>query len=332
MAKPAGITTGDGTEAHPWEVHNYEEIKWACEDAEAIPTGQTATSGYVYINLVNDIDCQEYDVDFTWSITCLHSIYLDLCQHTIETFYITGSGYMFRSNVNSGDYYIGNGKILNVYGYWDGGSMGVFMFITSNNHAVLIENISFSIDMSKLSTIYYMNNIGVTLYTIKNCSFWIQGDRREATVYRDLLPFSGMVSCCDFYLNDVKTINSGIVTGYSASQTTVLTNCRFQGNYSEKITSTGGAQYLFSNAILRNCVFDLGINRDSTSTGTSALGFVNNVSTSNTGIYNSEKIVANLQYIPDGYVPCLTSEMDRRVNPNADNILRDDKHFDVITG
>lgn len=329
-AKPSGITKGDGTEASPYEVHNYEEIKWCCEDSAAIPEGQIATSYYVYILLVSDIDCQTYDVDFTWGIVATHSFHLDLNTHYIKTFYITANSSMFSTTINA-NFYIGNGKILNVYGYWDGGSAGVFSLYTNSSNTSVIENIAFSIDMSKIATIIYYVH-AVTTYTIKNCSFWLQGDR-TGTVgtlnFQQLWATSGQISCCDFYLNDLKTHNAYLCRGYNDSFPCILTNCRFQGSYTSDISSTGGATVMFMYAVTRNCVFDISINK--TGTGTSAVGWTNTNSTSNYGIYNTDKINTPISNIPANYIACTTWDMDMRENANADTTLQN-MGFDVIKG
>ena len=92
MAEKPSAVTGEGTVNKPYIVHNYDEIKWACEDAEAIPEGQT-TSIPVYLKLNNDIDCQEYAQDFEWEITCQHALDIDLNKFRYS---LVGDGYLLK--------------------------------------------------------------------------------------------------------------------------------------------------------------------------------------------------------------------------------------------
>lgn len=326
MAKPSGITTGDGTEAHPWEVHNYDEIKWACEDAGAIPSGQTINSDYVYILLVNDIDCKSYDATFTWYIALTHSIHLDLGTHTIKTFYIQKSTYMFVNAATVAcDYYVGNGNILNVYGNPDGGSAGLFAMGTAHSHTSVIDNISFSIDLTRISVIAQQNMADNSIYIIKNCAFWLQGDRTSETITIDrskLFDFCGSMNCCDFYFNDLSVFNAHILFG-SATVLTTLSNCRFQGTYT--YDSDASTSYvLFAYATTVNCVIDATFE-----TLHGQLIWCSNDAAAS-GIYNETKIPTTLR-LPNKLIACLPSDMDMRVNPNA-NLRLDDLGFPVTKG
>lgn len=323
MAKPSGITTGDGTEAHPWEVHNYDEIKWACEDAEAIPEGQTATSDYVYINLVNDIDCQTYDVDFTWNIVCNHAVYFDLCTHTIKTFYIGASNNYTKSAFYTTYLFACiNGKILNVYGHWDSGSP-CLIYATGG---LLVQNLAFSCDMSKIN--YYAIQAGAKS-TIKNCSFWVQGTR----TFSGLLGVASdtTISCCDFYFNNFTLSPSAATFLFTQG---MLTNCRFQGTLNWGPLINTSTPYLSSNSIFRNCVWDVTINIDTT-VELKKYTMTNSNSSSNTGIYNVSKCSEYLKGIDaattSAYIACTTWDMDMRENANADTTLQN-MGFDVIKG
>ena len=330
--KPEGITTGDGTEEHPWEVHNYEEIKWCCEDIDAVPTGQ-ARSLYVYIKLVNDIDCQDYDVDFTWHITITqHAVDFNLNNKTIKTFYIAPDGSssitswgMFSSG-NGYAFSLHDGKILNVYGYWDTGSSALF-YAQSN---LYLTNISFSIDASKIgsgdgSIIYGYVSSSVT-QLVKNCSFWIQG----LTGRFALLPTTQSITCCDFYFSNCSCTNSN----HLMQNSTIITNCRFQGALTYKTTSSPYDNFV-TRGVFRNCVWDATVTLDVPATATNVFSITNGNSTSNFGIYNVNKLDERIYQFDRAsssrYIPVTSQDMDMRLNPHADTTLQE-LGFDVIKG
>lgn len=342
MAKPSGITTGDGTEAHPWEVHNYEEIKWACEDAEAIPEGQTAGAS-VYLKLVNDVDCQEYDIDFLFSIGLTHSVSFDMNNKTIKTFYISNNSSMFTVNQYLLD--IHDGKILNVYGYWDGQSRSMFTVGTSNSPGKLeLSNLSISVNATKLIYIITTATYSASYYTIRNCAFWITGITPDINYHGRLVSGNVSMTCCDFYLDDVRPY-SDLFRGVVAtnvpitSQSSVLSNCRFQGTCVRSSTSSGSTgsgtssriyYVLGCHTIFRNCVWDLNITTTAIPTTQNIVTLSAVSSTSNSGLYNVDKWDATIT-MPANYIAAYTNEMDMRENPNADIVLQG-MGFDVLKG
>lgn len=331
--KPSGITTGDGTQAHPWEVHSYEELKWCCEDAEAIPEGQTATSGYVYIKLVNDIDCQEYDVDFLWSITTTHAVDINLNTKTIKTFYIAAKLYMFNSNTFG--FEIHDGKILNVYGHWESESYGLFSSSSSSVY-FKVTNISFSIDLSKIHSVFYHADSSTANHIVKNCSFWIQGFKPVNNNLGPLNRSAQAFSCCDFELYGDLT-KPFTNTGMFDPTSSLYTNCRFQGTIYWYVSTT--AQYLFySTCILRNCVWAATITATNPSAISTACYLSNSTSSSTYGICNVDLVDSKLVgFLADrraaniGIIECHNEDMDMRYNPNADQRLIE-LGFDVIKG
>jgi hypothetical protein len=329
-AKPEGITVGDGTQGSPYEVHNYDEIKWCCEDADAIPVGQTATSDFVYLKLVDNIDCQEYDVDFLWSITCTHHVDFNLNSKTIKTFYIAANSCMFTQNAYA--FCIYDGKILNVYGHWESGSWGLFNTTSSVTQSV--RNISFSIDCTKLISVFYNGGSSTTAHIAKNCSFWLQGVHSTGTNNIDPLTRAAMnFTCCDFevHMSEDVSIYSGtyfLVTG------SIYTNCRFQGNVKWNVTAANQS-FIASPVTLRNCVW--AVNTTIVATSDQTCYFMQNTSTSCYGIYNIDlftipevltKLVIDRS---NNYIECHNTDMDMRYNPNADTRLVE-LGFDVIKG
>ena len=153
--------TGTGTEQDPWIVHSYAEIKSCIESIDV-----TSSYGPYYLELANDINCNDYGADFTWE-TVKHSSTsaqweFDLKGHTIKNVLIkSGSNSMFVGGTSSGNYncYIRNGKILNVF--------------AQDTHelfrAVAFENISFSGNASVLRSDRCFHSCGFT-----NCAVYVE--------------------------------------------------------------------------------------------------------------------------------------------------------------
>ena len=149
--------TGTGTEQDPFIVHSYDELKYACEQH-----GNTYTK--FYTKLANDIDCNDYGVDWEWETITLGSNAsganknncVDLNGHTIKNVYIKNGNGLFTSNSTaSGD--LKNGKILNVFGN------SPSKILTK----VSVENISMSMQLGTPSSTLFDSNI------IKNSAFYI---------------------------------------------------------------------------------------------------------------------------------------------------------------
>lgn len=108
--------TGTGTQGDPFIVHDYEELRYACEQHES-------TFDPYYTKLANDINGNDYGADFQWetitlgsnSSSALKNNQIDLDGHTIQNIFIKDSNSLFAShNVEYAG--VRNGKILNVFG------------------------------------------------------------------------------------------------------------------------------------------------------------------------------------------------------------------------
>lgn len=343
--KPSGITTGDGTQGSPYEVHSYDEIYWCCTDTEARPTGW-ATGTPVYLKLVSDIDCQDYDVDFTWNISVAHGIDFDLATHTIKTFYIAANGHLFYSNIANSVLSVHDGKILNVYAQWETGSTALFKSDASSAY-IQTKNISFSVDVDKFKeSIFAATGASAASHKITNCSFYLQNVHPLDTYHTCMTHGAVTYSCCDFMLiqkpdtyfqgSTSATNNYSFDTGGS-----VYTNCRFQGTIVCKSYNSNPAYNKLFSSTLRNCVYavDTTISQlTENSTTQTAYTICSANSTSVYGIYNSDLFhiherITNFQFdLGNRYAACTTFEMDRGENPNAAEVLVNEKHFDVIVG
>lgn len=333
--KPAGITGGDGTsEEQAYEVHNYDELNWCCTDDTAGTT--------VYIKLMNDIDCQEYDIDFLFNITLTHNVLFDLNNKTIKTFYIANGRCMFTASTYA--FHMHDGNILNVYGYWDGQSDSIVSSGSGTNGNVLnLQNLSISVNMSKLHYILSTSNTSATLHTIRNCAFWITGMDKTMGCNGRIVAGNVQMTCCDFYLDNAAwytdLFRGTVGTGQNiTTPLSVLSNCRFQGSGTMSTISAGSVKsgsvtyyyyVLGSNTTFRNCVWDLNLTNSVTPT-TTYLVQLTASNTSNTGLYNVDKW-AEAVSMPPGYIAAHTEDMDMRENPQADITLRD-MGFDVLKG
>lgn len=323
--KPSAIT-GAGTENDPYVIHNYNELKWCCEDADAVPEGQTKLD-YTYVKVNNDIDCSIYGMNFRWIIACDHAIDLNMNTKTIENFYIHRNGYLFSVPVTARKLSIHDGKILNVYGDWISTSLSV-MNITANSDdaTVTFKNISMSIDATNFSTAQstlctgYPNRL-----TLTNCTIDFKGTTTAAVVS---LVSSAKLYTCDIHVDIVTTNNTAYLLNGSSTYVGYALNCRFMGRIQlRNITSTSyGVEY----CQVRNCVFDVEILSTTPSTATPLFVHGGGAAAYLYGIYNADK-VPNYNFNGTNYIACTTADMDMRINPNADIVLQE-KGFDVIKG
>ena len=322
--KPSAIT-GAGTENNPYVIHNYDELKWCCEDADAVPEGQ-GKPDYVYVKLNNDIDCSTYGMSFRWIITCDHAIDLNMNTKTIENFYIHRTGYLFSIPYTVRKLSVHDGKILNVYGDWISTSVSV-MNITANtdDSAITFKNISMSIDATNFSNTQstlctgYPNRL-----TMTNCTIDFKGTTNTSVA----LVSSAKLYTCDVHVDIVTTTYYAMLLNGSSSYIGYALNCRFMGRLQPSaITSTS---YCVNYCQVRNCVFDVEVLPPATSTANTSFVYGGGSAAYNYGIYNADK-VPNYNFNGTNYIACTTADMDMRVNPNADLVLQE-KGFDVIKG
>lgn len=325
--KPSAIT-GAGTENNPYVIHNYDELKWCCEDAEAVPEGQAKTD-YVYVKLNNDIDCSTYGMSFRWFITCEHAVDIHLNSKAIENFYIHRNGYLFSVANTARKLSVHDGKILNVYGDWISKSSSV-LYIPTNaaDSAVTFKNISMSIDATNFSNTQSTLCTGYPSFlTMTNCTIDFKGT--YTTTSSVSLVSSAKLYTCDIHIDLVNDSSTyPYLLNGSASYVGYALNCRFMGRIQLRtITATSYGVYYWQ---VRNCVFDVEILLTTPSTATPSFVFGGGAAAYNYGIYNADKI-PNYNFNGTNYIACTTADMDMRVNPNADIVLQE-KGFDVIKG
>ena len=198
--------TGTGTQADPWIVHNYDEIKDVFQNK--------VSSDYLYAKLANDIDCNEYGDTWEWETITLRANWVfefDLGGHTIKNIMIKGGNSLFhgKSTVNV----IRNGKILNVFNN-DGESV-----IAGNG--LTLKDISMSINGTGLT------NYAFNYTKFQNCATYFKSNKLLSPFYNHNTGTSEMVKNSDFYfeIGDMNYKN----LFHNVSSVGLIDNCRFRG-------------------------------------------------------------------------------------------------------
>lgn len=231
--------TGSGTQADPYIVHSYDEIKYIFLNA--------SYSGYIaYVNLANDIDCNSYGSTFEWETVSVptndRSVVFDLCGHAIKTFKIRSGNAMFKFGGWSRSI-VKNGKILNVYA---GGSQGLVIYEGGLYNVSELNNVSVSMTIQT-----GLAHAAVAINTaIDRCSIYIEGsesnDMNSLFYTRSSNEMSGKFVDSDVLLN--------VILGYARVDQgdQNVERCRYRGSCS------GGAKYngIFGGRLI-NCVLDI---------------------------------------------------------------------------
>lgn len=255
--------TGTGTQADPYIVHSYSEIKSCIENLNV-----GTSYGPYYITLANDINCNDYGASFEWH-TIGHSNsyaywYFDLGGHTIKNIKIAQNDTMFTFGHN-GNSIIKNGKFLNVF---MSGSKGFNKYSGSVYRSSKLQNISVSVNATGIA--------GNPFYcSFDSCSVYVEGGQSNWSIFDindDTSPKMQAINT-DFLLNNA--------IGYRLFADTYSNNvvgCRIRGKVTVNSSSTGlaGGTNVFS-----NCVVDLETNS----------GYMSGSETSgNTGVINTDKL------------------------------------------
>jgi len=231
--------TGDGTQEHPYEVHSYDELKTACNH-----------SG-VWIELANDIDCNDYGENFEWQTVSLgNSSDLDLKTHMIKNFKVADNNYAFHLNNWSK---IHNGKILNAYLARSYGFSAKWN--STESRTAYFDNLSISANTGAgvVSSDVFRD------LTLNACAIYIEGDitSQNTNDCSYFMPYSAdyPITNCDIYINNPNGNKQGYIFRYSSASAQVVKNCRIRGNYhvQEGAVFAGLAGYCST----RNCVWDI---------------------------------------------------------------------------
>lgn len=240
--------TGSGTEQDPWIVHSYDEIKSCIASI-------TASSPYdpYYLELANDINCNDYGADFTWE-TVKHTNgsvkwEFDLKGHTIKNVLIkTGNYLMFQGGTTGGNHncYIRNGKILNVFVQDADGFFKSMAF----------ENVSFSGNASMLRTDRCFSSCSFT-----NSAIYVESSNLGSSSKRIFGNTSTKIDNSDIMLKIENCACTGSFVFYRGTNETVTcSNSRLRGYITGNATITSTTSHIITNISPTNCVIDLVVN------------------------------------------------------------------------
>lgn len=232
--------TGRGTVDDPYIVHDYYELKETFPKQAKNEQGEYM--GYTnpcYIELVSDINCNDYAVDFVWEGLYTLSgyyeeashTYLDLKGHTIKNLSIAANSYFVRKN--RGGVTIKNGKILNVFG------AGAAYFCSNIDR---LENLCISANMTGMAS---GNNI-FDATNVYRCSIYCIC--KSTTICFLHVP---NVQLCDVFM-DVKPNQYFVGTG--ANSNTQISS-RFRGTVKGMHSNTSGS-WSYSSGASKDCVFN----------------------------------------------------------------------------
>lgn len=271
--------TGTGTQADPFIVHDYWELKSVCDST-------TKNTGVNYVNLANDIDCNDYGDSFEWeslklstfsragSIYYRYYIDFDMCGHTIKNILIKANNKLFEHTQNSvGEgVKIRNGKLLNIF------NNGIEYLVHSSTWEcpICFDNVSMSINTNGIT------NVDFNAIKMNKCAIYLDGNM-TADIIR-VNASNVCISNSDFIINGThKNKPAGGTTYFAYNQTNgqfdTVSNCRIRGNMIFK----GG----FCNfARMSNCVVDVPMWMGSY--GAYASPFI--ASGNNTGVVNADKV------------------------------------------
>ena len=257
--------TGSGTEQDPYVVHNYTELKEACDRAN-------------YVELGNDIDCNEYGENFEWErIGCsadYATFHLDLKGHTIKNFKVKENDYVFK--LSGEESTVKNGKILNAY---LSRSLG-FCYRASNRGC--LENLSISINIG--SGLASGNNRYVfnEYCLINNCAIYVEGTIPSGCTNSAIFK---AINENEPYQNTDILLNiensNGKLAHATNSYEKVFSKCRIRGKFNT--INTTGITYVqsLSDGGFDNCVIDLETNFG---------GALSQYNQNCTGVINTDKL------------------------------------------
>ncbi len=259
--------TGSGTQADPYIVHSYSEIRTVLDRA-----GSTGYKFNPYLELANDIDCNEYGAGFVWqtlqSGNASYPFTFDLGGFAIKNMAV-GS----NKNLFAGAYSIAkNGKLLNVF------CTGCTNLIDS----IKLKDMSMSINaMNCLFDIFATKLGGGTAYTpLENCSIYVENNKTPIVGTQGWTATLTLKNC-DFL------VKTGDLTS-NLIQASYLNDCRIRGEVKSYYSSA-----LISGQ-LNTCVVDVDVKTPMTS------GKYLFTSVAGTTVYNKDYIAQSGQYLGVG--------------------------------
>lgn len=264
--------TGTGTQADPFLVHSYEELKSQI-------TGTPISTSQTYVKLGNDINFNDYGYTWEWETITLsgYNWDIDLGGHTIKNIMIKSNNSLFSGALETN--IIHNGNILNVFN--NAGKSIIY------GNGLALKNVSMSVNGTGLTDCAF-NKI-----SMDSCAVYFKSNKLNNEIFlrtNVTSPFKNT----DFYL-DILDVNNNKLFGGSGNYLTI-DNCRISGKLRGTLANTymslGGAKnsVIEVDTTLANCVSGQSIFSDVSS-----------------GIINTE-ISPNLGGT-SGLTACTTSQM-----------------------
>lgn len=291
--------TGSGTQADPWKVHSYDELKTVTTNRTYLPN-----YGKAWTILDADINCNDYGSDFEWETINLGAtgsysvpygaMSFDLNGHTIKNVSVKKDNMMFNANFsasNNGDAeFKGNGKLLNIFTQ-PSSTAYLIKGMTNKN---TISNLALSISLGNLAMGVFMNT------KVENSALYIEQAETSSSGSIILQSDNNVGSdalCtlknCDVLLN-IGNQHICLVNSYHGTDNyTTITDCRIRG----KSKATSLPAYYICPHKVANSVVDLDMTE---ATYASSLGdaYRRPMKAGSSGVINSNKKPSNQ---PDGY-------------------------------
>lgn len=251
--------TGSGTQADPYLVHSYDELKTVTTENSYCPQ-----YGHRYISLDADINCNDYGADFEWETIALghdsRGFTFDLNGHTIKNVAVKQNNSVINASIKGSNVYgawysefTGNGKILNVFTKPSNSEY----LIRGYNASHVVSNLSMSVSLGNNSKGVFRDTAlnGVACY-IESGSFTVSSD-----VNTLILSFSsGGDTTSDYRIKDsdfdihVNNLQTALYSAYNQSNRLVAIDSRFKG----KLASTSEVNLeFFACGYASNCVVDI---------------------------------------------------------------------------
>lgn len=236
--------TGSGTQADPWIVHSYDEIK-SC--IEGLNDDQLH-----YLKLGNDINCNDYGESFEWATISVNwsnrRFDFDLNEHTIKNVKVGANQTMLIYSGLSSK--IHNGKLLNIF---LSGSNGITDAYSGVYAYLEFENVSFSISgMGLINNEQALRNI-----KLKNCALYYETNKLQNGHY-EIINNSHLGTDANIINSDIFIKCDDQNTRYFFNNEAIFEGCRIRG-YTKKLAPYDGnynnERVTFKNPFT-SCVFE----------------------------------------------------------------------------
>lgn len=263
--------TGSGTQQDPWIAQNYSDILEAYNSVSLI-------TGTHYLELAQDIDCNDYGVTFRWDEMQTGSnsaMIFDLKGHTIQNVSVASDAYMFKFS-GSFPSEIKNGLILNVFLNEAKGFNG---YLSGVYTASQLKNMSLSVNITGSDSVIF--DIG-----IDSCAIYVEGSNNNYIFHTQ----TNVGGKCKF--SDIKLAVDNCAAIFSAGDFDSVSDCRIRGKANVRNNCLSGGYPMFE-----NCVIDL-----ETNAGSAAAN-----SGSATGVINRDKVPSD--FVPYGLTMVTSQEI-----------------------